>query len=107
MGTEAQQQPEQVDYQLDPHYHVTTEVGGAVVGEAEQPIGDPFATTVVELGVRDLLKGLWQWLRHHKPMIVRVSIGGDWDAIKHVATNRPIAVLPPQSVMGLVAEQPR
>lgn len=85
-----QQAPELVDYELDPHYHVTTTVNGVVVGRPEQAIPDPFARTSVRISRWDLAKALLT----RKPLNVVVDIGGDWHAIKHVMTVRPIQVVP-------------
>lgn len=88
---------ELVDYLLMPEYHVTTKVDGNVIGKFEKPIPDPFPSTTVQIAWRDLFKAVLR----RKSMEVRVEVGGNWDAIRHVLTQRPIRALPPRPVGGI------
>lgn len=55
-----------------PVYHVTTFVGGRVLGAFRQPIPDPLVRTVVTLCWRDLLRGLLR-----RGLTVEVNVGTD------------------------------
>lgn len=62
-----------------PRYWISTFVNGRPLGW-EEPIEDPFITTTIHVGWRDLVKHVL--LR--KPLEVRVQVGGDRDVIEDV-----------------------
>ena len=61
-----------------PRYHVTTTLNGRVL-EWEKRIADPFVTTRVTVGWRDLLRSL-----RHGRLVVGVHVSADREVIEDV-----------------------
>jgi hypothetical protein len=61
-----------------PRYHLTTQVNGRFI-DVDKPLQDPFVTTRVTVGWRDLLRSLL-----HLEFTVVVSAGGDIEVVNDV-----------------------
>ena len=61
-----------------PRYHLTAQVGGRFI-DVQKPVQDPFVTTRVTIGWRDLLRGLLR-----RELTVVVSVGGDMEVVNDV-----------------------
>lgn len=70
------------------HYTVTTWLNGEQVGHQE--IDDPFVTTTVTIGWRDLVRAIF----HRREAKVVVNVAGDRHAVFHVM--KPVPLLPPR-----------
>lgn len=81
---------ELVEFELHPEYDLSIRIDGLSLDE--RPLDDPFVSAAVLIGWRDVLKAALR----RRPIKVEVNVNGNWDAVRHVMTARPVMVTPPK-----------